>query len=208
MLIHIAYSVILISFLVRDVLWLRLLSIIGGVLWVTFFAIQTPINSAGIAWNVFFSLINLWYILQLIVSRRPVQLNERERALKHQLCPDLSDRRWADLLELGERISPEGPLTIEGELPESVYLITRGSARSLGADPSQERELISTGAIIGGVSYLTGRPAREGVECELGAEVVRWSMEKLRAHLNSVPEALAVFQRLFGEELARHKRLA
>ena len=203
MLMHIAYVIILASFLVKDVLWLRVLSVVGGFMWVAFFATLQAVDWGGIGWNVFFGLINLWHIAKIIAERRPVQLSERERELKRHVCPELSDRRWLELLEMSERFSNESSFVIEGKGTDSVYLLSRGQAR---ASRTGEAQTLSSGEIIGGVSYLTGHPSHERVECDAESELLKWSTNDLRAHLEQRPEVLSVFQRLVAHEIARQHR--
>lgn len=47
MLMHIAYVIILASFLVKDVLWLRALSVLGGFMWIAFFATLGAVDWGG-----------------------------------------------------------------------------------------------------------------------------------------------------------------
>ena len=203
MLMHIAYVIILASFLVKDVLWLRALSVLGGFMWIAFFATLGAVDWGGIAWNTFFGLINLWHIIRIIMERRPVQLSERERELKHKVCPELSDRRWLELINLGERLEAEHPIVIEGQSADAVYLLSRGEAQ---ASRTGGEQILSSGEIIGGVSYLTGQPSKERVECAVQSELLRWTTVELKGHLEQHPEVLSVFQRLVGHEIARQHR--
>ena len=205
MLMHIAYVLILASFLVKDVLWLRLLSIAGGGVWIAFFTFLTPIDWGGIGWNVFFGLINLWHVSQIVIQRRPVQLSSHERELKHLVFPELSDRHWSELLNLSERSDTLGTIITEEETPNAVYLISRGHAQ---AHQREGKQTLPSGTVVGGISYLTGQPTHERIECEQNTEVLMWPISELKVYLERTPAAMSSFQRIFGLEIARQHKYA
>ena len=203
MLIHLANVIILASFLVGDVMWLRSLSIIGGGVWVCYFSTEfTEVNWSGIGWNVLFTLINVWYIIQLILERRPISLTERERELKHLIAPDLELREWSKLLQAGEVVSGEAVLVTEGSSLDSVYLMMSGAGQRTRNGVSEE---LSVGQLIGALPYLTEGLSPEHVESLPGAQLIRWSNNALKVYLNGAPESRAVFQRLLGAEVSTNR---
>ena len=104
MLIHIINILILLSFLVTEIMYLRLLSIFGGLAFIGYFSLNfdTVQWSTIILWNTLFIMINLYQVIQLVIERRPIKFNERELQLKKIAFPDISDREWLGLLEIGE----------------------------------------------------------------------------------------------------------
>jgi hypothetical protein len=81
LLIHLANLAFLASFLVRDILALRLLSVAGGGLLLATFLAASPISWPSVGWNVVFALINGAQIARLAHERRPVRLTRDEREL-------------------------------------------------------------------------------------------------------------------------------
>ena len=206
MLIHIANLIILSSFLVSDVIWLRLLSVVGGFAWIGYFTFSIPsIGWAGIGWNVIFISINLYYIIQLILERRPVHLTDQERALKHQLAPDLEARTWADILKLGQIVRHQGVLIEAGTELQSIYLLLNGQ---LAASHCGISESLTTGSLIGGISYLNNLPYPDQIESREEVEMIHWSKSTLQEYLERTPEALSIFQQLFGSEIAQQRARA
>ena len=202
MLIHIANLIILASFLVADVMWLRALSVLGGGVWISYFATSfEEVNWSGIGWNVLFTTINLRYIVLLILERRPVHLTERERELKHLVAPDLSPRSWAALLKLSEEVSGAALIEAEADLDRGLYLLFRGDARVAQGERQVE---LGFGDTVGATPYLTGEPPLERIESTGSATFLRWPHQPLRAHLKASPDTEAVFQGLLSRELSRH----
>jgi len=67
---------------VRDILWLRLLSILAGIALVPYFLYgEAQVLWVPMAWNGVFTLINLVQVYRLLTERRPVRLTEFERRL-------------------------------------------------------------------------------------------------------------------------------
>ena len=206
MLIHIANIIILASFLVSDVMWLRALSIVGGGVWISYFTVAfTEVNWSGIGWNVVFTAINVWYIVQLILERRPIQLTEHERSLKHLVAPDLSQRDWSQLIKKGQVIAGKELLIEKEAVLDSIYLIMAGKL-SLENDKLNEERLTS-GQLFGGLSYLNDVPFDQQVKEYDQLSLIAWNKDVLKKHLQDAPHIEAIFQRLFGDEIARRKQV-
>ncbi len=72
LLIYVANGLYLMSYLVKDILKLRLLTVVAACCLVTYFASQPqPVNSI-IAWNLFFVFLNLAQIAMILRSRTKV----------------------------------------------------------------------------------------------------------------------------------------
>ena len=83
MLIHLANILILLSFLVTEIMYLRLLSIFGGFAFIGYFSLNfDTVQWSGILWNSLFIMINLYQVVQLVIERRPIKFNERELQIK------------------------------------------------------------------------------------------------------------------------------
>ena len=71
-LIHVANVLYLFSYLVKDILWLRVLAVVAGLVLMAFYVLQPTPLLAAIAWNVLFTIINVYQVYLLILERRPV----------------------------------------------------------------------------------------------------------------------------------------
>src|SRR5262245_59612699 len=99
-LIHLANVLLLLSFLVRDILWLRLLNVLAGVAFIVYFATGTPPAWAPVGWNTLFLTINFVQIWRLLLERRPVRLGADELALYQLAFRGLTQQEFAKLLAI------------------------------------------------------------------------------------------------------------
>jgi Popeye protein conserved region len=96
--IHIANVLYLLSFLARDMLWLRLLTCLGLVLGVVFFTCQPAPMYGPTAWHIVFLGINLVQIRRLILERRRLMLPPQLQQAAETACKDLSHDQLLTLL--------------------------------------------------------------------------------------------------------------
>jgi Popeye protein conserved region len=96
--IHAANVLYLVSYLTRDMMWLRLLTCAGLALGIAFFTCQ-PIPLYGpCVWQVVFFGINLVQIRRLIQERRRVKLSEERERVAQEAFKDLSRDEMLNLL--------------------------------------------------------------------------------------------------------------
>lgn len=96
--IHVSNLFYLASFLGRDMLWLRILTVCGLVLGVIFFSCQTTPLYGPIAWQTVFIIINLYQIRRLVIDRRQTRLNERQAQIAQAAFEESSREELLNLL--------------------------------------------------------------------------------------------------------------
>lgn len=106
---HVANVLYLISFLARDMLWLRILTCFGLALGVVFFSCQPMPLYGPTAWHVLFLLINGYQIYQLLAERRKLRLTEEQEKYCASTFRDVSRD---ELLTLLVRVMCRNPETI------------------------------------------------------------------------------------------------
>jgi signal transduction histidine kinase len=74
-LIHLANVLYLVSYVLKDILWLRIVAVLGSLCVLVAIAVTPNPRPESIAWNVLFFAINVVQIKLLILERRPVQLS-------------------------------------------------------------------------------------------------------------------------------------
>jgi len=130
--IHIANVLYLLSFLARDMLWLRLLTCLGLVLGVVFFTCQPAPMYGPTAWHVVFLGINFVQIRRLILERRRLMLPPQLQQAAETACKDLSHEQLLTLLTRAMWAHPDTlqdvrktigrPLTQEEEVVRDLAL--------------------------------------------------------------------------------------
>jgi Popeye protein conserved region len=96
--IHAANILYLVSYLTRDMLWLRLLTCCGLALGIVFFTCQPAPLYGPCVWQVLFFGINLVQIRRLLQERRRVKLSEDRQRVAEEAFRDLSRDEMLNLL--------------------------------------------------------------------------------------------------------------
>lgn len=191
----------LISYLVRDILWLRIFAIIAGSSLIPYYYLQpTPLWDV-IIWNFVFIGINLVLSVILIRERRPVHLCGDDLKLYQLVFDRLSPRNFKQLLELGEwkETQPEELITSADTNIDHVIVIYDGKL-SVRREHKELAQL-SPGHFVGEMSYLTGKKASADVVALTPTRYVSWSFDSLRKYLPKHPELRAAFQNVLGTDL-------
>lgn len=96
--IHAANVIYLVSFLTRDMMWLRLLTCCGLGFGIVFFTCQPAPMYGPTAWHVVFVLINVMQIRRLVVERRRLKLSREREQVAQAAFKDLSRDEMLNLL--------------------------------------------------------------------------------------------------------------
>lgn len=205
-LLHVANVLYIAAFLVKDILWLRALSVVGGTLMVLAFVARTPPMWDGAAWDALFVSINLVQIGLLIAARRPVQLRGEELALYQSVFQRLSRSEFRQLTKLGSFESfPPGARMVERGRPLDVLRVICSGTVSVRA---AEREIctLSQAQFVGEMAYLTGEAPNASVVALDSVVCFAWPRAQLRAHMQAEAEIHAQLQAIVGEDLVRKLR--
>ena len=99
-LVHTANVLYAFSYLVREILWLRVLTVIAASLLIPYFYAQPKPLLAAIYWNLGFTALNIYWIFRLMMERRPVQLKADEQELRQMAFEAMTPRNFSKLLGL------------------------------------------------------------------------------------------------------------
>ena len=115
---HLANVLYVISYLVTDILWLRVLAVLGGLSSLTW-TLTTPTPSLTfIGWTLVYNTINMVQIGRLWQERRPVRLAPEEQMLYAAAFRTLTPREFQRLLAVGRW----------QEAPAKAVLIDQGAS--------------------------------------------------------------------------------
>ena len=197
--VHIANVLYLGSYLVRDILWLRCLTIVAGTALMPFYLMNELY--APIGWNVLFIAINAYQVKVLLMERRPVTMNQRQERLYHLVFRALRPREFLKLLTLGKQNRAKSGDTVveQGQTMDRLLLIENGRA-AVQVDGRTVAEL-GPGRFVGEMSYLTGDPTSARVSSSGDLEFVEWPREKLDGFLEKNPDTKSSLQLVIGTDL-------
>lgn len=199
-LIHAANVLYLFSYLVRDILWLRVLTVVAASTLIPYF--HTEGLLAPIVWNLLFTSINLYQIYRLLLERRPVRLEAKEERLFHLAFRTLTPREFMKLASIGEWVRVEGgdEIVSAGAPVTRLQCLYEGQASVLVKGKTVAT--LNPGCFIGEMSYLTGDSASATVTSEGRAELMCWDRERLEAFLAKHDPIRGALQLVLGTDLA------
>jgi hypothetical protein len=204
--IHVANVLYLFSYLVRDILWLRVLTVVAGLVLMPYFLLQQPPLLAPVAWNVLFTGINAVQIARLLYERRPVVLTEDQARLYQLAFRSLTDREFLRLARAGswKRSAPAERLVDQGVVLEELSCVLSGKL-AVKVDGKLVANL-EQGRFIGEMSYLTGAPTTASVEVVEPATCLSWTKASLSKLLDADPSLRAAVQLVIGRDLVTKLR--
>lgn len=158
-LINIANILYLFSYLVRDILWLRILTVIAASFLVPYFYFRPEPLMVAIYWNLLFTCLNIFWIVRLLIERRPVHLSGNDLRLYQLVFRCLTPREMLALIKLGswERAEPDDCFISQGDRLDRLMVICAGKA-CVVKDGKQVEEL-GDGQFIGGIPFITENAA-------------------------------------------------
>src|SRR5262249_18484588 len=144
------------SYLVKDILWLRVLTVVAGVPLLVFYFLQATPLWAAIGWNVLFLVINVYQVYLLVLERRPVTLLEHEQRLYQLVFRSLTPGEFIKLLRLArwEEAACDERIVERGRALERMMLIFSGKT-AVQVDGRTVVHL-KDGQFIGEMSFITG----------------------------------------------------
>jgi len=201
-LVHFSNILMLASYSVRDILWLRWFAVAAALTNIPYFLLQGTVLWPPVLWALVFTAINLYQIARLYLERRPVVLSQDEQKLYDLAFRSLRPREFVSLSLVGEWKSGEAgeKVMTEGEPVSCLCIPITGSA-----DVRRRGERIGAvrpGNIIGTALVLTGEPSPVEVTFAEPARYMRWSLPSLRRFMDKRPDLRVTLQGLVNRDLA------
>ncbi|MBI4951876.1 MAG: cyclic nucleotide-binding domain-containing protein [Myxococcales bacterium] len=202
LLIHAANATLLVSFLVRDILKLRMLSVVAGGMFLSVCLLASPVGWASLAWNLVFALINGVQITRLLLERRPVHLRPEEHELHRLAFRALRPREMLRLLGATRFVdaAPGEVLVAAGRDPERLLVVLEGrlEVRVAGASVAA----LGPGQFVGEMAFLTRELPKADVVVVEPARLASLDAAGLRRSVAHDAELRAAVQGILGADLA------
>ena len=199
---HVANVLYLLAYLVRDILWLRILTVVAALCLLPYYfcCSEHPLY-APIAWNALFTVVNIVQIALLILERRPVFLGEDELRLYRTIFKTLKPREFLRLMGVAQwkRASPGQRLMEQGDPVTELMLLAHGSA-----DIEVNRNRIASvaaGQFVGEMGFLTNQRASASVIAAAAIDYLAWPAEELRVLLADSPQLHIKVHGILGVDL-------
>jgi len=204
---HLGNILYLLSYSVRDILWLRILTVVAILCMLPYYYCcnATPMYWP-MGWNALFASVNLAQIAWLILERRPVFLGEDELRLYNQVFRSLTPREFMKLVSTAEYKTAvvNQPLLRQGEPVAELAVISKGLGR-VQVDGRHVAE-VSPGQFVGEMGFLTQQNASANVIASLPVEYLAWPAGKLRSLFAANPQLHVKMQGILGIDLVEKLR--
>lgn len=202
---HLANVLFGLAYLVKDMLWLRLISIVACFIMIFFnyFAPEKPLWVA-IFWNAVFILVNVVRSSMLYIEQKQAKFSGKEKELYESIFRHMSPVEFAKVLRNGSWniFHPESVITEQGKKPDALVLIYRGTAK-VKRDNDKRAIALNSGAFVGEMSLATDELASASVSAESEIDAFCWPREKLDKLFRENPNLKASFQLTMASDMAR-----
>ncbi|MGQ0622157.1 MAG: cyclic nucleotide-binding domain-containing protein [Panacagrimonas sp.] len=198
-----AFVLLALSYVIRDILYLRIIAIVASCFMIAFnvMAYPQPIWVI-IYWNIAFMSINSVHIARLLRARSTWGLSEQQLSLRRDAFPRIGIAEFRKLMsvaqwrqaESGETLMREG---VSATMPELLYLFAGHATVSVDG---RHVASLRNGAFIGEMGLLTdGKPAAT-VTADEPSQLVCWPKKALLDMLRANPGLYAALQTILARE--------
>jgi cAMP-binding proteins - catabolite gene activator and regulatory subunit of cAMP-dependent protein kinases len=201
---HAASVLTMAAYLLKDILWLRLLTILSCIAGISFNYLvpATPLWTV-IYWNILFMIINLVQIAIIIKERSGIHFTEEEKELHDTLFKHFAPFEFMKLMRIGKwsQAKKGQVLAVEKQPIDSVMLIYNGrvSVESKGEEVAQLKD----GNFIGEMSFITGGVATATVRALERTRYLSWSKSDIEQLLKRNPSMRSPMQGALSTDLSK-----
>ena len=201
-LVHFSNILLLVSYSVRDILWLRWFAVAAALTNMPYFLLQPTVLWPPILWAAVFTAINLYQISRIYLERRPVVLSEDEQKLYDLGFRSLRPREFVSLALVGEwkSAAPGEKILSEGEPASRLCIAIAGNAEARRRGESVG--VVKPGHIIGNALALSGAPSPVDVTFTEPGRYMSWPLASLRRFIDKRPDLRVTLQGLISRDLA------
>ena len=177
---HWPYALLVLSMLMRDIVWLRAIAIVAGVsrIFIRAAILYDPVT---VAWETALVLINIGQLLLIWWDKRHTHSNADEALLATTIMPGLSGRAVRRLMRLARwRTVEEGAMLLEeGQAVTDLLFVTDGAARIEKGGVLVA--ICSRGDFVGEMGFVSGNVATATVIADRPMRLASFNAAALRA---------------------------
>jgi Popeye protein conserved region len=201
-LVHFSNILMLVSYSVRNILWLRWFAVAAALTNIPYFLLQDTVLWPPVLWALVFTTINLYQISRIYLERRPVVLSQDEQKLYNMGFQSLRPREFVSLVLAGEwkNAAAGDKVLTEGEPVSSICIPISGSVQV--HKRGQQLDASKPGRVIGTALALTGDPSPVDATFTEPGRYMCWPLYNIRSFLDKRPELRTTLQSLVNRDLA------
>lgn len=190
------------AFLARGAITLRMLTVVGALLQVLFYAFIAPeIITDGLFWKSLTALIAFAVVVAIVRERRGRQFPPALRGLAQELNL-LNPGQIEKLFNVGElrNTDQERCVISQGARPDELFYLLEGKATVL---KDGRPIIVQSGTFLGEIAFVSGGPATADVLLAPSSQYMAWSVTRLNALLGKDDQIDIALRGLINHDLAR-----
>ena len=200
---HLAFGLIAFSFLVKDILYLRFLSILAS-LFSVFYNFYIPVEPMWlpIGWNFVFVALNLYHIAVIIYEKRPVQMSPKHKELYETMFNDMTPVEFLKITKIADwtHFKSGEIITQQTHKVPDLNLIYNGTV-DVAVDGKKVAEL-KDGQFVGEMSFLTEKQATATCVVKHDSELLVWPQKEFKELLKRNPSLYFTIQGLLSAQVS------
>ena len=200
---HLAFGLIAFSFLVKDIFWLRVMSITASAFSIFYNYFIPPIPMwIAIFWNGVFIVVNLYHIASLIYEKRPVKMSPKDRELYDTMFKSMSPVEYLKITKLAKwkKFKKNAKIITQSKPVKDLHLIYNGTVDVVvGIEPVAE---LKDGQFVGEMSFLTEKPATATCVVRHETECLVWDQQSFKDLLKRNPSLYFSIQSLLSAQVS------
>ena len=200
---HLAFGLIAFSFLVKDIFWLRILSILAS-LFSVFYNYIIPAEPMWLAinWNFIFVGVNLYHIGIILYEKREIKMDDKNQELYDTLFKEMSPVEYLKVSRAAkwETLKPNMRIITQGMPVPDLYLIYNGTVDVI-VDNEYIAEL-KDGEFVGEMSFLTEKTATASCIVKYEAQCLVWKQREFKELLKRNPSLYFTIQSVLSAQVS------
>ena len=200
---HLAFGLIAFSFLVKDIFWLRIVSIAAS-LFSVFYNYTIPVEPMWLAinWNFVFIAVNLYHIGIILYEKRAVKMDDRNEELYQTLFKEMTPVEYLKISRAAEWVSlKSGQRIITQGMPvPDLYLIYNGTVDVI-VDGDRVTNL-KDGEFVGEMSFLTEKVATATCKVKYDTICLVWKQREFKDLLKRNPSLYFTIQSVLSAQVS------
>ena len=200
---HLAFGLIGFSFLVKDIFWLRMVSIAAS-LFSVFYNYTIPAEPMWLAinWNFIFIAVNAYHIGVILYEKRAVKMDSKNEELYQTLFSEMTPVEYLKVSRAAkwETVKSGERLITQGMPVPDLYLIYNGTVDVL-VDNSTIAQL-KDGEFVGEMSFLTEKVATATCKVKYDAICLVWKQREFKELLKRNPSLYFTIQSVLSAQVS------
>lgn len=200
---NLACTFLALAFIMRNFLFLRILSIFGSLFIIIYnLSLELETSAVQIRWESAFITINCFHLYLIFKDTYLIKLSSEEAEIHHSLFSYLSKKQFSVLKQLGkwENFDKDHIIISKGDTPEKLYILQTGSCQVIVNN--NVVAYVDKHDFICEMNYITGDKASATVKVENASRVMSFNIKKLKNNITEDAISAAIVGAV-GKNLAK-----